>query len=294
MLHESMKPKPMMQEAGVPRLLSLFAAAVLSSGCATFAPQTTVRQHPDFASGARTLQTMTVLPAEVEFTRITVSGKEREPETEATLRKRLAEEVGAILEARGFAVNADLLERLDAGDPQLESEYEQFRAAYAQASAELYRQRSLPVEEANKSEAGVGSLANRLAGVGGANALVVVRFQGYGKSQGQVAKETAAPIVLGAIIAATRRGHVEASTQVPPSAGGRIEIAVVDAASGEVLWANVFAADIPPPALARAALSTFPTGGKPPAGPVYIEREDVQRPQQPEAQPAATPQPQAR
>jgi hypothetical protein len=284
----------MMKEPGVPRFLIFIAAAALSSGCASLAPQTTVRQHPDFASGARALDSLTVLPAEVQFTRIAFSGRARDPDAEATLRRELAESVSSMLEARGFAANTDTLERLDGGDQQLDSDYEQLRAAYAQASGELYRHRTLPVDEASKFEAGVGPIANRLAGAGGANALVLVRYSGYGKSLGQVAAETAAPIILGAVVAAIghgKRGQVEVRAQVPPSTGGSIEIAVIEGASGKVLWANVFAGDVPPGALAQHALSAFPRGSERKAAPVWIEQAD-DRPG--EANPAATPAPQAK
>ena len=210
------------------RTLAVITTFALASGCAT----TSVRQHADFANSSRAVKTIAVLPPDVEFVHVTFKGdNERDSKAEAMIKGSLSSVLKSLLEERGYAATTSLVERLSGADKELNFEYENLKTAYAQASKELYEKNVVPVDESTKFNVSVGPVANTFSAVGSADALVYVRYSGFDKSGGQMAKE----IVGAALLAVLTRAAPISSTH-----GGRIELALIDGTSGQVLWANKF------------------------------------------------------
>lgn len=232
-------------------MLALFAAVVVASGCAT----TSVRQHPEFAAAKRTVKTVAVLPPEVEFRQIVFTGEnERDSLREATISSELSSAVQTALEQRGYTANMDLQDRLKEGDKQFNFDYEQLKTAYAQASKELYQRNQVTVDESAKFKVGLGPIANAFTAASGADALVLVRYWGFDKSGGQVTKE----IIAGALL-----GVLTGFVAIPGKSGSRLEVAVVDGVSGEVLWANTLGGPSTPAAILQRAVATLPAAREP-------------------------------
>lgn len=212
------------------RTLTVLMTLTLVTACA----MTSVRQHPDFASAKRTPKTIAVLPPDVEYVQITFDGEDqRDSAKEADIAAKLSSEIKGTIEERGYKPAMGLLERLNGSDKELSFQYEQFKTAYAQASKDLYAKGAVPEDESTKFKVSVGPIANTFSAASAADALVYVRFWGFDKSGGQTAKEMAGAVLLAALTGVMR---------VPASTGGRIELAVIDGTSGEVLWSNTFGA----------------------------------------------------
>lgn len=208
------------------RLLAGVALAIvvsLVSGCATMTP---IRQHPDFANAARKVQTVAILPPDVEYVRIVFNGDN----------ERLTEKEGAIVEElyRGFEAsfkNKQYTIRPSLASTQEENvsfELQQLRTAYNEAAKQLF-EKSANEDESKKYRVSLGPVVNPIASLMDAEALLYVRYYGFEKSGGQQAKD----IVAGALLAV-----LTGAVAVRPAEGAALEVALIDGATGDVLWAN--------------------------------------------------------
>lgn len=218
-----------------------------TAGCA----MTPVRQHPDFASGKRKIQVVALLPPDVEYRHLVFTGEnERDLPREQAISQELASALESSLQAKGYAVKTDLLKQLESGNKQFNFDFEQIKNAYTQATKELYAYPMVQVDESNKFKVGLGPIVNPFAASCGADALLLVRYGGFDKSSGLVAKE----IVGSALLAVLTRAYY-----VPVKNGGRIELALIDGVTGDVLWSNNSGGAVAPGASLNLAISKLPT-----------------------------------
>lgn len=216
-----------MKRIGGGVVVALGLAAILS-GCA----MTSVREHPDFASGKRKIQVVAILPAEVEYRHLVFTGEnERDPEREKSIASDIESGMVAALKSRGYTAKLDVVDKARSGDKEFSFQLEQFRSAYVQAAKELYARAMVPESESTRFKVGVGPLANALAGTAGADALIIANYQGFDKSSGLMAKEITSSVLLGALTGVY---------YAPAKSGGRVELSLIDGVSGDVLWSNVF------------------------------------------------------
>lgn len=196
------------------------------SGCSV----TSVRQHPEFANGKRKIQVIAVLPPDVEYRHLVFTGEnERDPKIENEIAKALETDISSALESHGYSTKADILKKISEGDKQFNFAYEQLKGAYMQAAKELYAQQMVQVTESDKFKVGIGPIANPFAAACNADALFFARYSGFDKSTGLITKDIVASALLGALTG---------SYYVPASNGGRIDLALIDGVTGDVLWTN--------------------------------------------------------
>lgn len=209
--------------------IGLIAACVLVvtlSGCA----MTSVRQHPDFASGKRQITTVAILPSDVEYRHLVFTGEnERDAEREKTIAAEIESGMETLLKSHGYTTKAEVLEKAKAGDKEFNFNLEQLKGAYVQIAKELYATPMVQEAEASKFKVGVGPLANTFAAVSGADALMFARYQGFDKSDGLIAKEVVASALLAALTG---------SYYIPMKEGGAVELSLIDGVSGDILWSN--------------------------------------------------------
>jgi hypothetical protein len=214
-----------MKQFGKGLIAALVLLATLS-GCA----MTSVRQHPDFASGKRKINVVAILPSEVEYRHLVFTGEnERDAEREKSIAAEIESGMSTVLQNQGYTAKSEVLEKARSGDKEFNFQLEQLKGAYAQIAKELYAQPMVQVDESSKFKVGVGPLANPFASLSGADALMLARYQGFDKSDGLVTKE----IVASALLAA-----LTGSYYVPVKNGGQIELSLIDGVSGEILWSN--------------------------------------------------------
>lgn len=207
-------------------LIVALALLVTLSGCA----MTSVRQHPDFASGKRKINVVAILPSEVEYRHLVFTGEnERDAEREKSIAGDIESGMSTMLKSHGYTAKSEVLDKARSGDKEFNFQLEQLKGAYVQVSKELYTRPMVQVEQSSKFKVGVGPLANPFAAIAGADALMFARYQGFDKSDGLVTKE----IVASALLAA-----LTGSYYIPAKSGGQIELSLIDGVSGEVLWSN--------------------------------------------------------
>jgi len=208
------------------RLIVALVLLVTLSGCA----MTSVRQHPDFASGKRKINVVALLPSEVEYRHLVFTGEnERDAEREKSIASEIESGMSTVLKTHGYTAKSDVLDKARSGDKEFNFQLEQLKGAYVQVAKELYAQPMVEVEQSSKFKVGVGPLANPFAAISGADALMFARYQGFDKSDGLVAKEVLASALLAALTG---------SYYIPMKSGGQIELSLIDGVSGEILWSN--------------------------------------------------------
>lgn len=212
-------------------LIAAISMLSLLSGCTS--TSTLVRQHPDFASAKRNVRTIAVLPPDVEFTHVVFTGENaRDANEEDIIRKELIMAAKKVIEERGYTVKVELLERLDGSDKPFMFEYEQLKTAYVQVAKDLYKNGAISDEESTKFKVSIGPVANTFSAASGADALILMRYSGFDKSTGQMAKD----IFVSALIAALLRSNTAAT---PAKGAGTVEVVLIDGVSGDILWTNI-------------------------------------------------------
>ena len=227
---------------------TVLAVVSVLTACET----TTVRQHPDFASGKRKITTVAVMPPDVEFRNLVFTGEnERDAEREKTIAAEIEAGMNQVLVKHGYTPKSALLDKAKAGDREFNFQLEQIRGAYGLLSKDLYARPQLPVEESTKFKLGVGPLANPFASLSGADALIFTRYYGFSKSDGLIAKEVVASALLAALTGAY---------YIPIKSSGQIELSLIDGVSGDVLWSNMAGGQQGSQAMLDGAASRLPPG----------------------------------
>src|SRR3569832_2142390 len=90
--------------------VAFIVAVSFASGCA----DTPIRQHPDFATAARKVHTVAILPPDVEHVRIAFNGdNERLTEKERTIAEELAQGFETSLKNKGYTIRSSFAAKLE-------------------------------------------------------------------------------------------------------------------------------------------------------------------------------------
>lgn len=206
--------------------LTLLLSAFALGGCATY---TDVRQHQDLQQEARHIATVAVLPADVSIELVTFTGEnEKESDKQNTIATQLDAVARKQLEAQGLKVVDFDFAKAVQEQPNLAFTLTQCKEALAKAKKTLYGDR---VQEKNKGKfkETIGPAANAIAEATGADALLLIKYDGFEKSGGMIAKD----IVAGALLAV-----LTGSMPVSAKEGSQVEVALIASDSGDVLWMN--------------------------------------------------------
>jgi len=199
---------------------------LFGAGCA----QTPVRMDPDFASAKQTVKKVVVLTPDVLYQLIVLTGEnERQPEKEKSARADLEKKLPKLLEARGYEVRRFDLEVAKTKLKDADFTVEQVKSAYRAASSQLYERAMVSEEDSQQFRVSIGPVGGALAEALDADAFLFTRFDGFERSSGLIAKDIAAGVLVGVL---TGVAHV------PAPNGGSMEMALVNAVNGNVLWAN--------------------------------------------------------
>jgi hypothetical protein len=225
-------------------LLSATLIAFLT-GCAS----TTIRQHEEFASGKTKVSSIVVMSPDVSYQRITFTGEdERDANKELEIANSLKSYARALLSKAGYIVKEDPLDKPDA-DKQLGFDFEQLKVAYGNASRDLYNDRNVSKEDSIKYISTVDAAAAPICSAAEAESVLLITFSGFDKSGGKMAQQ----IVLGALV-----GALTGVVQTPVKNGGSAHIALIEGASGKVLWTNRIALAGSPGTILATALRPIP------------------------------------
>jgi hypothetical protein len=198
----------------------------LVSGCVTMTP---IRQHPDFANAARQVQTVAILPPDVEYLRIVFTGdNERQTDKEQTITQELQEGLETALKKKQYALQPWLSDKQKEANKNASFDLQQVRTAYNEAAKQLF-EKPANEEESKNYRVSLGPVVNPVASLVNAEALLYVRYNGFEKSGGQQTKDIVAGVLLGALTGVI---------PVYAGEGSVLEVALIDGATGDVLWAN--------------------------------------------------------
>ena len=213
------------------RILLLVLGVLAVAGCAT--STTTARSHPTLESELRRVNTVVILPPRVEIEYVTLTGEnERMTDKENEIRGQLVEIAERSLSHRGYElVDFDFAGTI-ASDEEFAYTITQVREGFDRARQDLQLGKKVSEEEAGKIRTSVGEAVNIVAAKTGADAILLMRYAGFDKSGGQVAKDLSTSLLVGALTA----GLV---IPVKSTSGAVSEAALIDGLTGEVLWANV-------------------------------------------------------
>jgi len=196
------------------------------SGCATMTP---IRQHPDFANAARKVQTVAILPPDVEYVRIVFNGdNERQTEKEQAIVKDLYLGLETALKKKQYTLRPWLSAKQEEENKNASFDLQQVRTACNEASKQLF-EKPANEEESKNYRVSLGPVVNPVASLVDAEALLYARFNGFEKSGGQQTKD----IVAGALLSV-----LTGVVAVPAAEGAVLEVVLIDGATGDVLWAN--------------------------------------------------------
>ena len=208
------------------RLWIGFFLVMFGAGCA----QTPVRMDPDFASAKKTVKKVVVLTPDVLYQLIVLNGEnERLPEKEKNVRADLEEKLPKLLEGRGYEARRFDAEMVRKKMKDADFAVEQVKSAYRAASNQLYERALVSEEDSQQFRVSIGPVGGALAEALDADAFLFTRYDGYEKSSGLIAKDFAAGVLIGVLTGVAR---------VPATKGASMEMAMVNAVNGSVLWSN--------------------------------------------------------
>jgi len=225
----------------------VLAFSMLLGGCANY---TTVRQHKELPQESQNIGSVVILPPEVAIQLITFTGEnEQETARQDATAKALSDEAKSALAARGLhVVDFDFAKAAET-HPELAFALTQCSDALKTADKTLYGKTLVDAKDMGTFSENIGAAANTIAELSGADALLLINYQGFEKSTGMVAKD----IIAGALL-----GVLTGQAQVAPSQGASIELALIAANSGNVLWVNRKAAPALNTAVHATAMLEFP------------------------------------
>lgn len=212
--------------------IGMIALAVVLIGCITGCTNTTAREHVTLEDQLKRIESVVLLPVDVKIELVTLTGEnERLVEREAELAVKLTDIVNASLTEHGFTtVPSDFTETVD-DEVDVAYAITQIREGFDQVKKDIDFGRVLPKSKINKMKVTVGEAANIVQSVSGTDAIMMVNYAGFDKSGGHVAKDLATGVLVGVLT-------MGAVVPVAPKSGAMIEMALIDGASGELLWVN--------------------------------------------------------
>jgi len=205
------------------------ALLALLFGCT---PSTALRQHPEFDESRKHIERIVVLPPIVNVERIMFSGdNETLDSQEESFPLSLTAQARTILHTHGYLTcDVELIE-LALDNQDLAFQIEQIKNAYNAASEKLY-DKSVPEDDYKHFRASIGPVVNSIADMANADALLLVKYEGITKSDGEMQKEIAANLLLSALTGVYYQ---------PIKSVSAIEVAIIDGYTGDILWVNTHA-----------------------------------------------------
>jgi hypothetical protein len=213
----------------IERGFALIAAALLVGGCET----TTTRTHPTLEEQLHHVDTVVVIPPRVEIEYVTLTGEnERMTEEEDVIRSQLITIAERELRAHGYNVAPFDFENALEQDDDFAYLVTQIREGFDKAKEDLGLGKPVSVEQAKKLAISVGDAATIVAAQTGADAILLMRYSGFDKSDGHVAKDVGTSVLVGIL---TMGQYIPISM----ASGAFTEVALIDGTTGELLWADV-------------------------------------------------------
>lgn len=204
--------------------VTLLSIVIWITGCAEI--QT---KHPDITQHLQKIDTVVIAPPTVLVEYLTFTGEnEALTDIEVVIRDQLMKQATEQLIARNYqVVFYDFNAALEA-DEEFAYTLTELREGFAQAKSDFVKGKMLTGEEKRFRE-NMARSANVITGQAGADAILLLTYNGYRKSDGLIAKDMATSVILAALTG---------SVAVTPNEGAGLEVALVDGHTGDILYTN--------------------------------------------------------
>lgn len=211
------------------RIAAVLGFMLVVGGCAT----TTTRTHPTLDEQLEHVNSVVIAPPRVEIEYVTLTGEnERLTEQEEVIRQQLISIARNALVMHGYEVVEFDFEGAMENDEEFAYTVTQIREGFDKAKEDLQLGKQVSEEEARKLQVCLGEAANVVAAESGADAILLVRYAGFDKSDGYVAKDVGTSV----LVAVLSMGSV---LMTSPASGAITEVALIDGITGDLLWADV-------------------------------------------------------
>ena len=208
--------------------LIVVVAVFYMTGCAV---NSGVRMHPQLQQELVSVNTVVIAPPEVSIIEQDLEGENLNlVELENSVLAELIQIAKESLTEKGFKlVDFDFSGEISSNE-DFAYNLNLVKEGYSEASKILYVDDDKSESDNNKPyTANVGSVINIVSQKTGADTLLLINYSGVKKSGGSVAKD----IVVGTLFALLT-GYVP----VAATEASYVEVALIDGATGDVLWAN--------------------------------------------------------
>lgn len=211
------------------RIAAVLGFMLVVGGCAT----TTTRTHPTLDEQLEHVNSVVIAPPRVEIEYVTLTGEnERLTEQEEVIRQQLISIARNALVMHGYEVVEFDFEGAMENDEEFAYTVTQIREGFDKAKEDLQLGKQVSEEEARKLQVCLGEAANVVAAESGADAILLMRYAGFDKSDGYVAKDVGTSV----LVAVLSMGSV---LMTSPASGAITEVALIDGITGDLLWADV-------------------------------------------------------
>ncbi|NMP17074.1 hypothetical protein [Thalassotalea sp. Y01] len=198
------------------------------SGCA----QTSVRHHQDFEQVAKTVDSVVIIPADVQIELINFDGDNEILDDKADT---IRDQIHSLASSRMQQENLNVVEFDFAAEIESNDDFAYAittaKEAWTKSKEDMYKLGLVPEKDKAQFQTSLGSVLNTIADRTGADAALLVYYNGFEKSSGMVAKDVASSILVGVLT-------MGAVVPVQATEGSFIDVALVDTITGKVIWAN--------------------------------------------------------
>jgi hypothetical protein len=228
------------------QIFVMLIAGFIATGCS----QNPMRQHQDLNEHLLEIDSVVIAPPVVSIEYVAFdSMNERMRKDELRIREALVQVAERALTDHGYDVVDFDFEQSLKEDSEFAFRVELLRHEFGFIRREL-RENPAASEGAMMSfQSSVGSVANTLSEKSGADAILLMHYDGFQKSTGLIVKDTAVALVLGALT-----GIAVAS----PQSGATVELVMIDGTTGNVLWSDVRGAAGLSAESAKTSMRDFP------------------------------------
>ena len=230
------------------KITTILSIAIIT-GCANY---TSVREHSEFSSAAKDIESVIVVPPQVHVELKVFTGEnESLIDKERYIKRNLVDIAQNKLRNEGLKVIDFSFEDAIKEDEEFAFAITQCRNALDEAKKDLYSGGAVTIENKRNFQASLGPVVNFIAEHTGADSVLMMDYYGFEKSNGMVAKDMAAGILLAVLLGST-------NAQIAAPEGSALDIALVETRSGNVLWANRKSGQSLDASLANHALQELP------------------------------------
>lgn len=225
------------------RIWVVFSLVMLGTGCVS----SPLHMDPEFANGKRSVKSLIILPPKVLYFEVFANGrKQQQPQKEQYLRGELEKKLVGLLKERGYIVqpfmSGDAESKLGITKFMVDRMVDRIENEYLSVKIKRLDQRASWGDSSSVNNS-IGSVGTALGGALNVDAFLVTSYQVHDPSKGT------ATLDVTAMALTTIAGGTPVSSKHPPY----LEIALIEAATGSILWSNKGTAATP-----TALLSNLP------------------------------------